>query len=97
MTASSDTQYVCEKGQIMLMNPLQDRLDRLHRDEMMRKAEKGRSIKDLPYANRKPELYAPMLARVGKALSTMGDNLQERYGKLDKQPVPLESFWADTV
>ena len=81
----------------MLMSPFQDKLDRLHREEMLRKAEKARRNKDLLNANGKPEVYAPMLARVGKALSSMGDNLQERYGKLDKQPVPLESFWSDTA
>ena len=81
----------------MLMSPFQDQLVRLHREDMLRKAEEARRVKDLLGANGKPEVYAPMLARVGKALSTMGDNLQERYGKLEKQPVPLESFWADTV
>lgn len=81
----------------MLMSPFQEQLDRLHREGMMRKAEEARRTKDLLNANGKPEVYAQMLARVGKALSSMGDTLQDRYGKLDKQPVPLESFWADTV
>lgn len=81
----------------MLMSPFQEKLDRLHQEELMRKAEDVRRNKALLDANGKPEVYAQMLARVGKALSSMGDNLQERYGKLNKQPAPLESFWADTV
>lgn len=71
----------------MLMNPMQQSLERIRRDEMMRKAEEVRRAHDLQSTDRKPGIVAVLLVRVGKALSTLGHRLQARSGGRTNVPV----------
>ena len=67
-------------------------LDKQHRAEMMRQAEEFRLGQHMSGANGGGKFYGPALARVGKALSAMGNGLQERYGKLDEQSIPAGDY-----
>ena len=66
--------------------PLQDKLSEYRRAEMMHQAKEAHRAQLLEAANKnQTSTRKPVLARVGKVLSTMGDNLQERYGLLEEQ------------
>ena len=76
----------------MLDNQIQEKLVEYYQADMMRQAAEARRAKTLQAANGNKSSRKPVLARVGKALSTMGDNLQERYGVLDKQATQQSEY-----
>jgi hypothetical protein len=78
---------------IMLDTQLQGKLIEFYQAEMMRKAAEARRAKPPQTATHgKTSTRKPVLARVGKLLSTMGDNLQERYDGLDKQTAQQNEY-----
>ena len=58
---------------------MQYELDKLHRQEQLMRAQKARQARQLRIHNSKPGLYSMTLTQVGKALSLLGESLQERY------------------
>ena len=68
----------------MLDGDMQYQLDQLYREELLQDAENDRLSQALP-TNGKQAPYAPILALMGRTLSAMGDNLQERYGELQER------------
>ena len=64
----------------MMINPMGLDLDQLHRQDMMRKAETIRRARDLQTTNRTAR-PTTLLARVGKALSTVGNHRQHGPAK----------------
>ena len=76
----------------MMINPMRQELDRVYREEMMRKAEDIRRAQALQSTNGTSRTTV-LLARVGKALSTVGNLLpargssQERSDTRAKAPV----------
>ena len=61
----------------MMMTPMQEELDRAYREEMMREAEAIRRAQALQSTNGTSRTTV-LLARVGKALSTVGNLLPAR-------------------
>ena len=53
--------------------------DKLDRQERITRAQKAQQARQLPPSNNKPGLYSMTMAQVGKALSLLGESLQERY------------------
>ena len=54
-------------------------LNKLNREEREARAQKAQQAQHLPPGKNKPGLYSMTLAQVGKALSLLGESLQERY------------------
>lgn len=68
----------------MMMNPnLQDKVDSHRYEEMVRYANEQHRAQELTAGNKNSNtsIYKPALASLGKLLSEVGDQLQERYGK----------------
>lgn len=74
---------------------LQYQLDRHYRLETEARARKARGCRALRALTGQPGLYGATLTRIGKALSTVGNRLQRRYGQRDPQPQP--PYWPDVA
>lgn len=72
-------------------------LARYYRKETEAKAKKARCVRAMKAINGHPGLYGSTLTRIGKALSTMGNSLQKRYGRREGRPVPQAPYWPDVA
>lgn len=73
----------------MFNSDLNIRLDQMRREELLRSAEEERQANRL--GKQVAPVYGPTLARFGKAMSQIGDRLQERYGD-DGASAPQTKF-----
>ena len=76
---------------------LQYQLDRHYRKETEVRARKARCCRALQAINGQPGLYRATWTRIGRALSTLGYRLQERYDRREAQPVPRQTYWPDAA
>ncbi len=72
----------------MFNSDLNIKLDQMRREELLRRADERRQCAEME--NPQTPVYGPTLARFGKAMSQLGDRLQERYG--DETPAPRTKF-----
>jgi hypothetical protein len=72
-------------------------VDRHYRLETEAQAKKARCCRALRALSGQPGLYGATLTRIGKALSTVGDRLQKRYGQRAPQPLPHPTYWPDAT
>lgn len=71
-----------------MFNPMDERLNNLHQEESLRKAERER-LAQQARRNRSAfslRLYRPALHRLGNWLVLSGTHLQRRYGELPEMP-----------
>lgn len=74
-----------------MMNPnLQNEIDSQRYEEMLRYANKYQQAQQLngEQRNGKSAIYKPALASLGKMLSDVGGQLQERYGNQSNPNIP---------
>ena len=77
----------------------QEQLNHLRCNDLLRQAEKHRRRRQILAANGKGQsgLHAPVMHRIGKGLSKVGDSLQERYGSPHEQPTNGRAYQPDTA
>lgn len=76
---------------------MQYQLDRHYRNETEAQAKKVRCGRAMAALEGQPGLYGTTLTQIGRALSTMGNRLQERYGRRAGQPVSAAPYWPDVA